>query len=563
MKDYTLQRLREGVIGPLLLIICDGFGVAEATNHNCVTLAESSYWSNLVKDARNQNLYCELAAHGFAVGLPSNKDMGNSEVGHNALGSGQIVDQGAKLVNKSIENLSMFSAESWLEVEKKAMAGATVHFVGLLSDGGVHSNISQLTAIVKRCSESGFSRVRFHVLTDGRDVPQGTGIKFLQQLKATCEETGKDYKIASGGGRMYVTMDRYGADWNIVKRGYDAMVHGKIDSTIVHEISQNYRGFFKDAEDWWNNVKSAFPDKDDQFYPPFVITDDAGVPNGPVRDGDVVINFNFRGDRALEISRAMTESKFSEFQRGKHPNVDYYGMLIYDTEKMIPKNSLCPNPEIHDVLSQYMVGSGVTSYACSETHKFGHMTYFWNGNRTGYVDDKLELYEEVPSKPVTLEQIRKEPGMGAVAIADRVLGAIRTEKFKFLRLNFANPDMCGHTGLIKPTTESIRVMFDQIERLAEEVTKRKGVVMITADHGNCEQMMNKGKPLTSHTLNKVPFIIIDPNCQGSYRVDTTNIAAPGLANVASTVCNVLGFEDPGNYHPSLVNYEMGGNTSRM
>jgi len=559
MTDYSLKRIYRGVPGPLLLIVCDGFGVAEASNHNCVTLAESSFWMKLLADAREKNLYCELAAHGVAVGLPGNKDMGNSEVGHNALGSGQIVDQGAKLVNKSLEDRSMFRTESWKNIGAKALAGATVHFVGLLSDGGVHSNISQLTAILKQCSESGFPRVRFHVLTDGRDVPQGSGIKFLKQLKESCTASGMDYRIASGGGRMYVTMDRYGADWNIVKRGYDAMVHGIIDPAIVPEISEKYKGVFKDAEDWWNTVTVAFSDRDDQFYPPFVVVDDAGEPIGAVRDDDVVINFNFRGDRALEISRAMTEPDFQEFHRGNHPSVDYYGLLIYDTDKMIPKNSLCPNPKIFDVLSQYMLGSGITSYACAETHKFGHMTYFWNGNRSGYMDESRELFEEVPSKPATPEQISKEPAMAAEAVTDRVLAAIEGGKYKFLRLNFANGDMCGHTGLIAPTTRTVEIMFQQIERLVTAITERNGAVIITADHGNCEQMMKKGKPLTSHTLHPVPFIIIDPSCQESYRIETGGIAAPGLANVAATVCNILGFEAPAKYHPSLVKFRSGGN----
>eukprot|EP00398_MALV-I-01_sp_L67-1_P000623 gene623-112_t len=631
-EKYKLeQKYPEHVTGPVLLMVLDGFGINmsdDMEKHNTVYLANKqtdNVYFNWEAEAKKHNLFCELAAHGTAVGLPDDTDMGNSEVGHNALGSGQIVDQGAKLVNSMLcgDNPKLFTSENFASV-KKAAEGHTVHLLpirymwevhllGWLSDGGIHSNINQLEIILKNCLKDGIKKIRLHVLTDGRDVSPDSHPQFVKQLEdclAECNKQGCDYKIASGGGRMYCIMDRYEADWDIVKRGWDAMVHGTIDKSITPEISDKYSGRFKSMDDWSKCVVPTFPDKQDQFYPPFVIVDDNDKPIGAVEDGDVVICFNYRGDRAIEISRAFTETEEqfregadSAFDRGKVPKVDYYGMLIYDSDKMIPSKSLAPTPDIKDVLSEYLLANGIKSFAVAETHKYGHMTYFWNGNRSGYVNApyqyfnqqnsmwlrkhkecescsaqakksleyarrhfagkreknevpspiprypqqgspcQLEKYCEVASKPATPEQLELRPGMEAEGIADDIIKALNSgEGFKFLRLNFANGDMCGHTGLIPATTT-----------LIDAITEQNGAVIVTADHGNCEEMLDKkGKPMTSHTKKPVPFWIHDKNAK--YVIDTTGIERPGLANVAATVCNMFGFQAPTQYHKSLIKY---------
>jgi 2,3-bisphosphoglycerate-independent phosphoglycerate mutase len=282
-----------------------------------------------------------------------------------------------------------------------------------LSDGNVHSHIDYLLAIIRGLAAASVPRVRVHVLTDGRDVLSMSALTYVDKLEACLREANSktlkstktddkghhlDYKIASGGGRMYVTMDRYEADWKIVNRGYDAMVLGVLDPMLVAECSQGWLGRFSSTTEAIEAARNQFPKKTDQDYPPWVIVDSNDAPVGCVKDDDIVINFNFRGDRAIEISRSFEEgASFDEhcFNRKKIVHVDYFGLLIYDNDKGIPRRSLSPNPDIQDVMTQYLCKEGVTQFAISETHKFGHVTYFWNGNRSGYVNEKLELYEEV------------------------------------------------------------------------------------------------------------------------------------------------------------------------
>jgi 2,3-bisphosphoglycerate-independent phosphoglycerate mutase len=370
-------------------------------------------------------------------------------------------------------------------------------------------------------------------------------------LEEKMAATGLDYKVASGGGRMYVTMDRYDSEWNIVKRGWDSMVHGTIDAAIVPELGTNgYTGMYTSMSEWRNACRECFPDKNDQTYPPFVVVDGAGAPIGKVKDGDIFINTNYRGDRAIEISRAFTDPTLKNFDRGTVPDADYYGMLIYDNDQGIPKKALCPNPDIKNVLSEFMIASGVKMYAVSETHKYGHVTFFWNGNRSGYLNESMEKYEEVPSDPATPEQISAAPAMKCVEITDKLVAALGENAHKFYRINYANPDMCGHTGLIEETTQSIVTMDAQVKRVVDATLEKNGAVMIMADHGNCEVMIDKkGGIVTSHTTNPVPFLVIDPS--NSFKVDVKGIKRPALTNVAATVCSMLGFEAPAMYERTM------------
>lgn len=555
--DYSLKQWHSSPIveGPVVVVVLDGFGIGKEDDGDCVHLCQPTRLRRLWNEAAAKKLYTPLKAHGTAVGLPADDDMGNSEVGHNAMGSGQIVDQGAKLVNASLSSGALFETQNWKDVVEKGKSGKTIHFFGLLSDGNVHSHINHLLEISHAMAKAGVPKVRYHVVTDGRDVPGMSSLTYVRMLEAAVSKINAkdlDYQIASGGGRMYVTMDRYNADWAMVKRGYDAMVHGTIDKSIVPLIGQNgYTGYYNTMEEAILAAREAFPEMDDQSYPPWILVDAEGKPKGKIADGDVLINFNFRGDRALEISRAIEEPGFSQFERKDHPNVDYYGMLIYDADAGIPKKSLFPNPDIRNTLSEFMVHNKVSMYACSETQKFGHVTYFWNGNRQGYLDESLELYEEVPSDPVS--EIVEKPAMKAAEITDKLLAALDTKKYKFLRINIANGDMVGHTGHIPATVETIKVIDECVVRILDEVRRHSGVTIITADHGNCEEMLDsKGKPKTSHTCNLVPFAMDFGDKEAAVEVDVANVDTPGLSNLASTICNLLNLEAPSVFRPSLL-----------
>ncbi len=552
--------------GPLLLLILDGFGIGKKDRGDCVHIANPLYINRIMEEAQHNKLYCELKAHGTAVGLPSDEDMGNSEVGHNALGCGQLVAQGAKLVNIAIEDGSLFKSENFnkiVDVTTKDTS-KTVHFVGLLSDGNVHSNTKQLLKMLAECSSRGVHKVRLHVVTDGRDVLSMSALEYVSQVEelfATINaKPGFDYKFASGGGRMYVTMDRYEADWKIVQRGWDAMVLGEVNPAIVGECKEGWTGKYTSYRAAVEGARAMFPKKTDQDYPPWVVVDEAGHPVGKIVDGDIVICFNFRGDRSLEISRAFEEpvGDFDAhcFERKHVPKVDYYGLLIYDNEKRIPSKSLSPNPLIRDVLSEYLVSEGITQYAVSESHKIGHVTYFWNGNRSGYLAPHLELYEEVKSEDNAA--IVTNPSMRAREIASKCATALESGKWKFLRVNFANGDMVGHTGLIPQTVEAVKVLDEVVEQLVELNKKLGGITIITADHGNCEEKIDaKGNMKTSHTLNQVPFIVVDPKAKYVIEADTivNNHDQPaGLTNVAATLVNLLGHQQPHHYNKSLVKF---------
>jgi 2,3-bisphosphoglycerate-independent phosphoglycerate mutase len=469
--------------------------------------------------------------------------MGNSEVGHNALGAGRVFAQGALLVNRAIETGEIFSTPMWKEISERAKAGGTVHFIGLLSDGNVHSHINQLYRLVEKCAESGFGSVRIHALLDGRDVEERSALRYVEPteelLSRISVSRGLDYRIASGGGRMKVTMDRYGADWDIVRRGWDAHVLAK------------GRGFSSASE----AIKALYaedPSVTDQFLDAFVVTDSNGRPVGKILDGDVVINFNFRGDRAIEISRAFTEKDFSFFERGPLPDVLYAGMMEYDGDTHTPPRFLVVPPAIDRTVSEYLCAEGVRSFAIAETQKFGHVTYFWNGNRSGYIDESLETYMEVPSDRVRFETT---PAMKAFEVKASTVEMLLSGGYRFGRVNFANGDMVGHTGVMAAAIAAVEVVDSCVGELIAVVERLGGIAVVTADHGNADEMAAKDKKgnmsvKTAHTLNPVPFAIYDPAYKGEYGM--SQLEKKGLSNVAATLLNLLGYEKPEEYDPSLI-----------
>jgi 2,3-bisphosphoglycerate-independent phosphoglycerate mutase len=528
--------------GPLVLAVLDGVGLGARDEADAVYLARTPHLDRLWAF----HPHAPLKAHGTAVGLPTDADMGNSEVGHNAMGAGRVYDQGAKLVDRAIADGSLYRGETWRElVGRVRERGTALHFIGLLSDGNVHSHIDHLFAMLREAAREGVGRLFVHPLLDGRDVPSTSALAYVDRLEEVLREVGG--RIASGGGRMVTTMDRYEADWRIVDRGWNAHVHG---------VGRP----FPSARAAIEAFRAETPGIADQVLPPFVVTDGAGAPVARIADGDAVIFFNFRGDRAIEISRAFEGGpEFDKFDRGRVPDVLYAGMMQYDGDFHIPRRFLVPPPDIQRTMGEYLVHNRVPQLAISETQKYGHVTYFWNGNRGGMFDPELERYVEIASDRAPFEE---RPWMKAAEITDRLIA--EAPSFRLVRVNYANGDMVGHTGQRDAAITAVEAIDIQLGRLMQLVDRTGGILVVTADHGNADEMYehDKGRVVrradgtpvvkTSHTLSPVPFIIYDPRRRdGEYALDA---AGAGLARITATCMNLLGFSEPDDEERSLLRF---------
>ena len=548
MTRWQLERHPSfaGPTGPVITCIMDGVGLGKNDEGDAVHLARKPNLDWL----RQHALYTTLRAHGVAVGMPSDADMGNSEVGHNALGAGRIYDQGAKLVQTAVDDGSLFRSDAWQTATAKVrQSGKPLHFIGLLSDGNVHSHIGHLKAMLIKADAEGVPSARVHVLLDGRDVPETSALTYvddLESLLASLRDKGRDYWVASGGGRMKVTMDRYEAEWHMVETGWKTHVRGEGRT-------------FASTREAVETLRGETPGIGDQNLPAFVIADGSGKPRGPIQDGAAVIFFNFRGDRAIEITQAFEQQTFDKFDRGPVPDVFYAGMMQYDGDLKLPRAFLVAPPAISESSGEYLARNGVTQLAISETQKYGHVTYFWNGNRSGRFDDKLETYIEIPSDTLPFEE---RPWMKAAEITDRILAELATGKHKVARLNYANGDMVGHTGVRDAAVLAVEAVDLEVGRLMKFTEKAKGILVVTADHGNADEMYEKakdgsvsvdksGKPKvkTSHTLNPVPLFIYAPAHTG---LKLSGTEKPGLGNIAATMFNLLGYKAPDDYMPSLI-----------
>jgi len=519
---------------PVVLIIMDGIGVAPAAAGNAVANASTPNLDYLFAN----HPWIKIKAHGTAVGLPDDKDMGNSEVGHNALGSGQIYSQGAKLVNNSIESGGLYASQTWVDLVKNAKdSGGALHFIGLLSDGNVHSNIDQLISMINQAKAEGLPKVRVHVLLDGRDVAPQSALEYINKLEAamtTLNNAAFDARIASGGGRQTITMDRYGANWPMVKAGWDTHVHG-------------IGAQFANATDAILAARKVAPDIIDQDLPAFVIAD-GGAAIGKIIDGDSVVLFNFRGDRAIELSQAFDLDDFNEFDRGVVPNVYYAGMLQYDGDLQLPKNFLVNPPNITGTLSELLVKNNIPQYAVSETQKYGHVTYFWNGNKSEKFSEALETWHEIPSDRVSFDE---RPWMKAAETTDDVIKAIKSGKYGFIRANLPNGDMVGHTGNYQAVEIAVATVDLCLGRLINAARELNVTLVISADHGNSDDMFaekNGNRDIkTAHTLNPVPFIIFNTERDIAFKEGDF-----GLANVAATVVELMGIKPATIWEESML-----------
>jgi len=548
MTDWSLKKHPQlpGVRGPVVVCVMDGVGNGRKDEGNAVWLARTPNLDFLAAHAAST----ELFAHGTAVGMPSDADMGNSEVGHNALGAGRTFDQGAKLVDNAIKSGALFEGEVWRELAGRAAGQKKpLHFIGLLSDGNVHSHIDHLIALLKRAAAQNVEQARVHVLLDGRDVSETSALTYVEQLErelAAINQSGKDYRIASGGGRQTTTMDRYGADWRIVERGWKTHVLGE------------GRGF-KDATSAVETYRSEMPRVIDQDLPPFVIVDGQGAPVGRIEDGASVILFNFRGDRALELCQAFEAEEFPHFERKRRPDVLFAGMMEYDGDLHVPRRYLVSPPTIDRTMGEYLARNRLPVLAVSETQKFGHVTYFWNGNRSGMFDAKYEKYVEIPSDRVSFDL---RPWMKAAEITDALIDELKKGELRHARLNYANGDMVGHTGHREAAVIAVEAVDLCLGRLLPVIDALQGALIVTADHGNADEMFEydkqgqiavdksgRRKAKTSHTLNRVPLYVYAPGAH--VRIDPS-VAKPRLANIAATTFQLMGYAAPDDYEPGLL-----------
>jgi 2,3-bisphosphoglycerate-independent phosphoglycerate mutase len=546
-----MQALKKTVFtgpkGPVVLIIMDGVGIGKYEEGDAVRSALTPNLDWLKTHA----LSSQLKAHGIAVGLPSDEDMGNSEVGHNAIGCGRVFAQGASLVSDAISSGAMFRGAVWkAQIANCRSHNTPLHFIGLFSDGNVHSHVDHLKAMLTQAKAEGVTCARIHILLDGRDVGETSALDYVdpfeQFLTGLNSGGAVDYRIASGGGRMNITMDRYNANWDMVKRGWDTHVRG---------LGAQYPSAHIAIE----ALRQTNPGVIDQDLPAFIIAD-KGQPIGTIADHHSVIFFNFRGDRSIEITRAFEDDGVNEFDRTPRPKVLFAGMMQYDGDLKLPKNYLVEPPAIAETMGEYLAKAGIKQMAISETQKYGHVTYFFNGNRSGKFDAALEDYYEITSDILPFEQ---RPWMKAAEITDAVLKAIAGNTHRFIRLNFPNGDMVGHTGVYQATQIAVEAVDLCIGRLLPAIQAAGGILVISADHGNADDMYEhdkksgktktengKIKVKTAHSLNPVPVIVYDPTGCGKLKLSAHQ--GLGISSLAATCLNLLGFEAPANYDPSVI-----------
>ncbi len=597
--------------GPIVLAILDGVGLRAARSGNAVRQAHTEFLDRAMVNYLN----IPLLASGEAVGIMPGQ-MGNSEVGHNAIGSGQIIKQGIAGIEAAFATGDIWQSKAWkgamkwlgssgsgsckrgietirsatnlqkhvtessfeqgikraskLDVKndspvktgagedalsKRSIPSGTLHFCGIFSDGGVHSDIKHLEQMIQRAYDEGVRRIRIHCVFDGRDVAPQSEPKFIERIEEFCAKyKDADFRIASGAGRMVATADRYESDWDMVKLGWDMMVHGRAPRQ------------FKSASEAVQTLRRENPEVQDQYLPAFVIVENTGASSalstraeraktsgcrqprsvGTVEDGDAFIYYDFRADRAVEIASAFDDPNFDKFDRGQVPEVYFAGLTEYDSDRHIPKNILVPPVVIELPLNVFLGQNKISQLAISETVKFGHITYYFNGN--SYKKARGEEQIDIPSD---LQPFNTRPWMKSAEITDIALEKL--DQFKFIRLNYPGGDMVGHFAELEPTIIAMEAIDLQLARLAKKVDDLGGMMIITADHGNAEELLDKnGVQKTSHTSNLVPCIFYD-NTANAKRYRAASVAAPGLANLAATIAVLLGLPDyPAPWQPPLI-----------
>ncbi len=511
--------------GPIVLAILDGVGLAPDSPGNAVSKARTSFLGRIAREY----LHVALDASGEAVGLKHGQ-MGNSEVGHNTMGAGRAFRQGIAHIDEAFKTGEVFESEAWKGAIGQVLEDAehrTLHFAGIFSDGGVHSDIQHLMKMIEQAYVDGVKHIRIHAVFDGRDVGPQSEPRYIDKLEEFAKRFSEiDIKIADGGGRMVYIADRYENNWDVVARGWDAMMNGEADY------------YFKTANEAIEILRRINPEVQDQDLPPFVIVDENDQPVGKVNKGDAFIYYDFRADRAIEIAMAFTYWDFPYFNRGNYKPSDVYfaGMTEYNSDTHVPEHRLVEPVIVNETLNQFLGERGISQYAISETVKFGHVTYYFNGN--SYEKAKGEVFEEVESYT---EPFETRPWMKSAEITDKLIENL--SKYKFVRVNYPGGDMVGHTADMSATIVAMEAIDISLARIAKKLDELGGVLIVVADHGNAEELLDtNGNPKTSHTTNKVPCIIYD-NTKNRYKYRLAPIINPGLENMAATIATLLGQDD--------------------
>ncbi len=498
---------------PLLLMILDGWGWRDSRESNAVEMGRTPNWHRLW----NEYPHTLIDAAGESVGLPAGT-MGNSEVGHLNIGAGRVVYQDFTRINKAIRDGSFFENEViGAALAKLAASGKALHLMGLCSDIGVHAHIDHLAALIDYAKKAGVERAFIHAFTDGRDSPPDSGKGYLELVQRKSDESGIA-RIATVMGRYYA-MDR-DKRWDRIQKAYDALVHGEgvAVSSAADAIARSYAA-----------------DVTDEFVVPSVITE-AGEAVGRIEDGDAVIFFNFRADRAREITRALALPDFNEFERRGAPRLaSFICMTEYDENFGLPV--AFPSESLVNLLGDVISRAGLKQLRIAETEKYAHVTFFFNGGEENTFPGEERCLIPSPRDVATYDL---KPEMSAFGVTDELLKRIASDAYDVIVLNFANGDMVGHTGSLAAAIKAVEAVDECIGRIVPAVLAKGGCALITADHGNCEQMSEPdGKPMTAHTVLPVPFIYVANDARGRKLRKSG-----GLSDIAPTMLELLGIKQP-------------------
>ncbi|MBI3992986.1 MAG: phosphoglycerate mutase (2,3-diphosphoglycerate-independent), partial [Candidatus Lambdaproteobacteria bacterium] len=481
------------------------------------------------------------------------KDIGGSEVGHLTMGAGKILPQGPTRIKQEMSSGRFFKGEALNRlIDHCVQGGGVLHLLGLLSDGNVHSHISHFDAIIDYAAQRGVSRLFVHALLDGRDVPYQSALDYVQPLQARLarierEHPGWVYGIASGGGREVITMDR-DQNWEKVRRGWAVHVRGEEGEAVADPVQAILR------------CRQERPDCVDQDLTPFVVVRD-GKPVGPMRDGDALIFMNFRGDRAIEFTRAMVEDNFAGFDRGQRPQVLFAGMMLYDEDTDMPPLRLMAPASVANPFGRRILELGLRQFRLAETQKYAHVTFFFNGGYREPLDKTLETYVLIPSDKI--DSFAAAPSMKALEIGRKAVELIGDGSYDFGLINFANTDMVGHTGNLGAAIRATEAVDRALAMIVGAIERADGLLIVTADHGNAEEMISlnpktgKREPNTRHSINPVPLILFDPRYAGAadYVLRPNTAAQPNrLSMLAATNFILLGRLPPEDLDPSLFQF---------
>ena len=529
--------------GPLIHVVLDGWGVGAADGTNAVNKANLPVMSRLIRGCP----YTQLWTHGKYVGLPNEKDMGGSEVGHMTMGAGMVMEQGPTLIQNLLQSGEFFENPVLSRIIQNCVERDTpLHLLGLLSNGNIHSHVDHTEAIIRHAFQSGIRRCYLHALLDGRDVGVQSALDFTEPFEKLFSELkgqrpGIDYAFASGGGREVITMDRDN-NWEKIETGWQIHVHGQ---------SENQFPSIRDAIE---HFRKQNPEIIDQDIPGFVIIRN-GEAVGRIEDQHALIFTNFRGDRATEFSQAVLADDFPYFERYRCPEVLFAGMTQYDQDNQIPPDYLVGTPVVEEPFGKRILELGLKQFRLSETQKFAHVTFFYNGGYREPLDPLQENYHFIASDKIP--SFAERPAMKAPGISKKAVEFINSGEYQYGLINFANADMVGHTGDLQATVRAVEAVDAALDNIVRAIDTVNGLLVITADHGNADEMLisNQNGTLeisTKHSLNPVPFLIYDPLYNGDYRLkpfgqDYNN----NLSNIAATNFLLLGQAVPDDLAPSL------------